>query len=102
MRTAGTRKAAEGTVEGQPWVRYGFFVLLCAQLLEEVRGLIFSYAAASTRWRRRSNPARPYMDRLMTFSRLICPSGAPGQRQGGMHGIAILTQAASEALEAPV
>src|SRR3954471_13443860 len=27
--------------------------------------------------------------------------GAPGQRQGGMHGIAILTKAASEALEAP-
>src|SRR3954471_24439382 len=83
-------------------VTSGFFVLLCAQLLEEVSGLIFSYAAASTLWRRRSNPARPYMDRLMTFSRLICPSGAPGQRQGGMHGIAILTQAASEALEAPV
>src|SRR4051794_13414499 len=57
--------------------------------------------SASTRWRRRSNPARPYMVRLMTFSRLICPSGAPGQRQGGMYGIAILTKAASEALEAP-
>src|SRR3954462_6247470 len=28
-------------------------------------------------------------------------TGAPGQRQGGMHGIAILTQAASEALETP-
>src|SRR3954471_5430554 len=27
---------------------------------------------------------------------------APRQRQGGMHGIAILTKAASEALEAPV
>src|SRR4051812_43808546 len=79
----------------------GFFVLLCAQLLEEVSGLIFSYAAASTLWRRRSNPARPYMDRLMTFSRLICPSGAPGQRQGGMDGIAILAKAASEALETP-
>src|SRR3954449_12906525 len=78
----------------------GFFILLCAQLLEEVFGLIFSYAAASTRWRRRSNPARPYMVRLMTFSRLICPTGAPGQRQGCMHGIAILTQAASEALKA--
>ena len=59
------------------------------------------YAAAGTLWRRRLNPARPYMVRLMTFSRLICPSGAPGQRQGGMHGIAILTKAASEALEAP-
>src|SRR4051812_11167509 len=57
--------------------RKGFFVLLCAQLLEEVFGLIFSYAAASTRWRRRSNPARPYMVRLMTFSRLICPSTGP-------------------------
>src|SRR3954464_12974074 len=55
----------------------GFFVLLCAQLLEEVFGLIFSYAAASTLWRRRSNPARPYMVRLMTFSRLICPSTGP-------------------------
>src|SRR5687767_14420255 len=55
----------------------GFFVLLCAQLLEEVGGLIFSYAAASTLWRRRSKPARPYMDRLMTFSRLICPSTGP-------------------------
>src|SRR6478752_6186296 len=29
-------------------------------------------------------------------------TGAPRQRQGGMHGIAILTKAASEALEAPV
>ena len=28
-------------------------------------------------------------------------TGAPRQRQGGMHGIAILTKAASEALEAP-
>jgi hypothetical protein len=55
----------------------GFFVLLCAQLLEEVIGLIFSYATASTLWRRRSNPARPYMERLMTFSRLICPSTGP-------------------------
>jgi hypothetical protein len=54
-----------------------FFVLLCAQLLEEVEGRIFSYAAASTLWRRRSNPARPYMDRLMTFNRLICPSTGP-------------------------
>ena len=58
-------------------MNYGFFVLLCAQLLEEVEGRIFSYAAASTLWRRRSNPARPYMDRLMTFNRLICPSTGP-------------------------
>src|SRR3954464_4691408 len=28
-----------------PAPKLGFFVLLCAQLLEEVRGLIFSYAA---------------------------------------------------------
>src|SRR3954469_15257687 len=54
-----------------------FFVLLCAQLLEEVGGRIFSYATASTLWRRRSNPARPYMDRLMAFNRLICPSTGP-------------------------
>ena len=54
-----------------------FFVFLCAQLLEEVNDRIFSYAAASTLWRRRSNPARPYMDRLMTFNRLICPSTGP-------------------------
>src|SRR3954447_15105007 len=59
------------------WAVVRFFVLLCAQLLEEVFGLIFSYAAASTLWRRRSNPARPYMDRLMTFNRLICPSTGP-------------------------
>src|SRR4051794_2429308 len=77
-----------------------FFVLLCAQLLEEVEGWIFSYAAASTLWRRRSNPARPYMDRLMTFNRLICPSSAPGQRQGSMYGIAVLTQDPGKALEA--
>src|SRR3954470_10892731 len=77
----------------------GFFVLLCAHLRDE--DLCSYYAAASTLWRRRSNPARPYMVRLMTFSRLIYPSGAPGQRQGGMHGIAILAKAASEALEAP-
>src|SRR4051812_23283392 len=55
----------------------GFFVLLCAQLLEEVNGRVFSYAAASTLWRRRSKPARPYMDRLMAFNRLICPSTGP-------------------------
>jgi hypothetical protein len=42
------------------------------------------------------------MDRLMTFNRLICPSGAPRQRQGSMHGIAILTQAPGKALEAAV
>src|SRR3954453_12089611 len=41
------------------------------------------------------------MDRLMTLSRLSLHTGAPRQRQGGMHGIAILTKAASEALEAP-
>jgi hypothetical protein len=58
-------------------MNHGFFVLLCAQLLEEVIGMIFSYATASTLWRRRSNPARPYMERLMTFSRLICPSTGP-------------------------
>jgi hypothetical protein len=58
-------------------MNYGFFVLLCAQLLEEVESRIFSYAAASTLWRRRSNPARPYMDRLMAFNRLICPSTGP-------------------------
>ena len=28
-------------------------------------------------------------------------TGAPGQRQGGMYGIAILAKAASEALETP-
>src|SRR3954452_24324406 len=50
----------------------GFFVLLCAHLRDE--DLCSYYAAASTLWRRRSNPARPYMVRLMTFSRLICPS----------------------------
>src|SRR3954449_3261466 len=61
----------------EQWSRNGFFVLLCAQLLEEGEGRIFSYAAASTLWRRRSNPARPYMDRLMTFNRLICPSTGP-------------------------
>ena len=44
---------------------------------EEVEGRILSYAAASTLWRRRSNPARPYMDRLMAFNRLICPSTGP-------------------------
>jgi hypothetical protein len=61
----------------QEAVKNGFFVLLCAQLLEEVEDRIFSYAAASTLWRRRSNPARPYMDRLMAFNRLICPSTGP-------------------------
>ena len=81
-------------------MNYGFFVFLCAQLLEEVEGRIFSYAAASTLWRRRSNPARPYMDRLIAFNRLICPSSAPGQRQGSMYGIAVLTQAPGKALEA--
>ena len=35
----------------------GFLEVLCAQLLEEVEGRIFSYAAASTLWRRRSDPA---------------------------------------------
>jgi len=45
--------------------------------LKEVDGRIFSYAAASTLWRRRSKPARPYMDRLMAFNRLICPSTGP-------------------------
>src|SRR3954471_4758667 len=52
-----------------------FFVLLCAHLRDE--DLCSYYAAASTLWRRRSNPARPYMVRLMTFSRLICPSTGP-------------------------
>jgi HipA-like protein len=52
-----------------------FFVLLCAHLRDE--DLRSSYAAASTLWRRRSKPARPYMVRLMTFSRLICPSTGP-------------------------
>src|SRR3954449_11289174 len=56
---------------------FRFFVLLCAQLLEEVDGWIFSYAAASILWRRRSKPARPYMERLMAFNRLICPSTGP-------------------------
>jgi hypothetical protein len=89
-----------GSAGCQQWFRKRFFVLLCAQLLEEVEGRIFSYAAARTLWRRRSNPARPYMDRLMTFNRLISPSSAPGQRQGSMYGIAILTQAPGKALEA--
>jgi hypothetical protein len=56
-------------------MNYGFFVLLCAHLRDE--DLCSYYAAASTLWRRRSNPARPYMVRLMTFSRLICPSTGP-------------------------
>ena len=55
----------------------GFFVLLCAHLLKEVIGWVFSYAEASTLWRRRSKPARPYMERLMAFNRLICPSTGP-------------------------
>jgi hypothetical protein len=54
-----------------------FFVLLCAQLLGEVNGRVFSYAVASTLWRRRSKPARPYMERLIAFNRLICPSTGP-------------------------
>src|SRR3954469_18519261 len=57
------------------WFTFGFFVLLCAHLRDE--DLCSYYAAASTLWRRRSNPARPYMVRLMTFSRLICPSTGP-------------------------
>jgi hypothetical protein len=56
-------------------MNYGFFVLLCAHLRDE--DLRSSYAAASTLWRRRSKPARSYMVRLMTFSRLICPSTGP-------------------------
>src|SRR3954470_12719654 len=60
-----------------PWTAGNdrFFVLLCAHLRDE--DLRPFYAAASTLWRRRSNPARPYMVRLMTFSRLICPSTGP-------------------------
>src|SRR3954453_901249 len=53
----------------------GFFVLLCAHLWDEVP--CYPYGAAGTRRRRRSNPARPYMDRLMTFNRLIWPSTGP-------------------------
>src|SRR5690242_5349979 len=58
---------------GRPQVR--FFILLCAHLGDEVP--CYPYGAASTRRRRRSNPARPYMDRLMTFNRLIWPSTGP-------------------------
>src|SRR4051794_16097990 len=43
----------------------------------EMKFLVTLTGAASTRRRRRSNPARPYMDRLMTFNRLIWPSTGP-------------------------
>jgi hypothetical protein len=68
---------AKGNSLCQPASNIGFFVLLCAQLLAEVEGRVFSYAAAMTRLRRRLKPARPYMERLMTFNRLICPSTGP-------------------------
>src|SRR3954469_14076097 len=87
------------------WFTFGFFVLLCAQLLEEVNGWIFSYAAASTLWRRRSNPARPYMERLMGLQPVdlsLDRTSAPGQCQSSMYGIAILTQAPGKALEAAI
>src|SRR4051794_19712048 len=75
---AGCRGSRQSGAQGYAVVRrvdLRFFVLLCAHLRDEdVRSC---YAAASTLWRRRSNPARPYMVRLMTFSRLICPSTGP-------------------------
>ena len=38
------------------------------------RALCGCYAASSKRWRSRSSLARPYMDRLSSFSLLTCPS----------------------------
>lgn len=48
-----------------------------AGLLSDQALPVSVHAAWRTRWRRRSNPALPYMLRLISFRRLTCPSTGP-------------------------
>lgn len=56
----------------------------------------FGAGQAITRARRRSKPARPYMDRLMSFSLLIVPSTGPV-----LHGRLIAARTASKSRTRP-